>query len=539
MSNPESPDPSVTGPEPETHAGQERTVAPTSDAAPTWYDRVTTRLRSDPGSARLAGVLAPVLLTLFAGILRLWNLGHPPSLVFDETYYVKDAWSQWVLGYTAQWPDGADAGFADGAVDAFLTDGSFSVHPPLGKFLIGAGMALSGAESSFGWRISVALFGTALVLVLYLLAKTLTRSVAFATVAGVLLAVDGQAIVMSRVSLLDTFLAFFVLLAAWFVALDTRGLGARVAAITAGRPAPHEWGPVLWNRPWVVAAGAAAGCAVAVKWSGLYVLAAFGLYLVVADAWARHRAGVTFWPADALLRQGPTTFLLLVPVAVLVYTATWSGWLLTRGGWGRDLGADDPGPWSWVPAPLRSLWLFHRAIYDFHVGLTSEHGYASPAWQWPLLLRPTSMYYESADCGGATCVQNIYSLNNPLIWWAGTAAALWLIYRFAVRPRWQSGLILTGLAATYVPWLLYPERTIFQFYTVAMLPFVVLALTWALREIAGSSSFDPVRRTGGQRLVWVFLIAVLVLTAFWYPIQTATTVPYDFWRLHNWLPGWI
>ncbi|GAA1964081.1 dolichyl-phosphate-mannose--protein mannosyltransferase [Microbacterium aquimaris] len=539
MSNPEPSVPLGAGPAWNGPAPASEGPLPGGAPTPTWYDRATMRLRADPTRNRRGGVLAAVLVTLIAGVLRLWNLGHPATLVFDETYYVKDAWSQWLLGYTAQWPDGADTGFADGAVDTFLPDGSFSVHPPLGKFFIGAGMALFGVESSTGWRIAVALFGTGMVLVLYLFARTLTRSVAFATVAGLLLAVDGQAIVMSRVSLLDTFLAFFVLLAAWFIALDTRGHAARVAAMAASRRPPHVWGPVLWNRPWVIAAGAAAGCAVAVKWSGLYVLAALGLYLVVADAWARRRAGISSWLADAALRQGPVSFLLLVPVAAVVYVSSWLGWLLTGGGWGRDLGAADPGPWGWVPTPLRALWLFHKAIYDFHVGLTSEHGYASPAWQWPLLARPTSMYYESAECGGVTCVDNIYSLNNPLIWWAGMAAVVWLVYRFAMRPRWQTGLVLTGLAATYVPWLLYPERTIFQFYTVVMLPFVVLALTFALRDVSGSTSFDPVRRAGGQRLVLVFLIAVVVLTAFWYPIQTATTVPYEFWRLHNWLPGWI
>ena len=65
-------------------------------------------------------------------------------------------------------------------------------------------------------------FGTAIVLLVYLVARSLTRSVAFASVAGLLMAVDGLAIVMSRVALLDIFLTFFVLLAFWFVLLDRR-----------------------------------------------------------------------------------------------------------------------------------------------------------------------------------------------------------------------------------------------------------------------------------------------------------------------------
>jgi dolichyl-phosphate-mannose--protein O-mannosyl transferase len=262
---------------------------------------------------------SPLLVTLLAGILRFWNLGHPHVLVFDETYYVKDAWSQWNLGYAATWPDGADARFAAGEPNIFTTDPSFVVHPPLGKYLIGFGMWLFGPDSSFGWRAMTALFGTALVLLLFLVAKTLTNSTVFATVASFLLAIDGLGIVMSRVGLLDVFLAFFILLAFWFALLDRRRHLDRLAAAIVARRVDDAlaWGAVLWNRPWVIAAGAAAGAATAVKWSGVWVLAAIGLYLVVTDALERRRLGVTFWPMDAV-RQGLASFVLLVPVAFVV-----------------------------------------------------------------------------------------------------------------------------------------------------------------------------------------------------------------------------
>ncbi len=99
------------------------------------------------GSPRRWAWLAPTLVTLLAGILRVWNLGHPHAFIFDETYYVKDAWTQWVLGYAATWPDGANESFLAGDTDVFTSTGSFVVHPPLGKLLIGAGMALFGPDS--------------------------------------------------------------------------------------------------------------------------------------------------------------------------------------------------------------------------------------------------------------------------------------------------------------------------------------------------------------------------------------------------------
>lgn len=517
---------------------------------PSFYDGWRARLAAEPRLQRLYGWLAPLLITLLAAILRFWNLGHPHALVFDETYYVKDAWSQWNLGYAATWPDGADARFAAGETDIFTTAASFVVHPPLGKFLIGAGMALFGPESSFGWRVATALFGTACVLVLFFLAKALTSSTVFASIASFLLAIDGLGIVMSRVALLDVFLTFFVLLAFWFAVLDRRRHLDRLAAAVVARERdgePPAWGAVLWNRPWVVAAGAAAGAATAVKWSGVWVLAAIGLYLVVTDALERRRLGVTFWPVDAV-RQGVASFILLVPIAFVVYLSSWIGWLTSDGGYDRHAADAAPatGIFSWVPVSLQSLWRYHETIYGSMTGMTSPHSYMSPAWIWPLLWRPTSMYAGStaggeAGCsGGASgCLEILYSMPNPLLWYASMAAMVYLVYRFVVARDGRYAVVLTAIAATWLPWMMFPERTIFQFYTIVMWPFLLLSLIFALRDIAGPAHAPADRRIAGRRVVLIFLGVAIVLSIFWYPLWSAMQVPYDFYRLHNWMPGWI
>ncbi|MBN9224072.1 MAG: dolichyl-phosphate-mannose--protein mannosyltransferase [Microbacterium sp. SCN 70-27] len=519
-------------------------------ARPSSYDRWRLRVVSDPALARLYAWLAPTLVTVLAGILRFWNLGQPHALVFDETYYVKDAWSQWNLGYASRWPDDANADFVAGHADIFTTDPSFVVHPPLGKYLIGAGMWLFGPENAFGWRFATALFGTALVLLLFLVAKSMTNSTAFASVASFLLAIDGLGIVMSKVALLDIFLAFFVLLAFWFVVLDRKATAGHLAARTLARErdgSAPAWGPVLWGRPWLIAAGAAAGAATAVKWSGVWVLAAIGLYLVVSDALERRRLGITFWPTDAV-RQGAASFVLLVPVAAVVYLSSWVGWLATDGGYDRHAADAQPatGIFSWVPLSLQSLWKYHVTIYNSMTGMTSPHSYASPAWQWPLLWRPTAMYANSAadgqgGCAGGQggCIEILYSMPNPLLWYASIAAAGYLVYRFVLDRDWRQALVLVGIAATWLPWLAYPERTIFQFYTIVLWPFLLLALTFALQRVAGATSADRDRRTAGQRVVLVFLGVAVALSIFWYPLWSGMQVPYEFYRLHNWMQGWV
>ncbi|HCS61939.1 MAG TPA: dolichyl-phosphate-mannose--protein mannosyltransferase [Microbacterium sp.] len=501
----------------------------------TAWGRLRDRLLREPEWNRIIRWFAPLVVTALAAVLRLANLGHPHELMFDETYYVKDAWSLWTLGYEGSWGDGANEAFPSGDTSALDSTGSFVVHPPLGKWIIALGMGLFGSGSSEAWRLTTALLGAATVLVVYLVARALTGSIVAATIAGLLLAIDGLSIVMSRIALLDGALTFFILLGFLFILYD-RTRSMRRAEYVDADDRERLWGRIFWRRPWVIAAGVALGAASAVKWSGLYALAGLGLYLVVTDALARRRAGIAFWPMDAVARQGSVSFLLLVPAALVTYLVTWSGWLVTAGGYDRQSDAN----------PLIALWKYHQSMYGFHIGLTTGHPYASPAWQWPLLIRPTAVWVgDDASCGTDHCISVISSVPNPLIWYAGVAAALFLLYRFVRgliqgRPvSWTQLVPLVGLAVTYVPWLMIPSRTIFQFYTVTMMPFLVLALVFALREIAGRRTDPLERRQAGERTVFVFLVITLLVSAFFYPVWTGMNVPYEFWLVHNWIPTWV
>ncbi|MGB4137238.1 MAG: phospholipid carrier-dependent glycosyltransferase [Microbacterium sp.] len=512
------------------------TLLPPVERRPTRFEALRDRIVADPRLDRMLGWLTPALITLLAAVLRLANLGHPHAIMFDETYYVKDAWSLWVNGYEATWADGANEELARGDTSALGTTGSFVVHPPLGKWIIALGMAALGPGSSFGWRIATALVGTATVLLVYLVVRELTRSRVVAGIAAYLMAIDGLAIVLSRIALLDGILTFFLVLAVLFVLYDRRRAIPFAERRDPELPDPMLGG-VLWRRPWLIAAGVALGAASAVKWSGVYALAGLGIYVVVTDALARRRAGVLLWPTDAAFRQGPVSFLLLVPAALLTYLVTWTGWMVTTGGYGRSASGN----------ALAELWDYHAAILKFHVGLTSSHPYASPAWQWPLLLRPTAIWVgnDQGGCGTDHCIAVISSVPNPLIWFGGVAAALYLLYRVArgfVRDR-QVGpafaVPLVGLAVTYLPWLMFPERTIFQFYTVAMMPFLAIALAVALRSLAGPADAPLQRRQAGQRTVLVVLAVATLISAFFYPVWTGMSVPYEFWLVHSWMPGWI
>lgn len=500
------------------------------------------------------------LVTLLGGVLRFASLSSPHAVVFDETYYLKDSYSLLLHGTEQQWPSGADEGFVSGSIPDVEGHPSFVAHPPLGKWLIAVGLWLFGGDDPFGWRFSAALIGTASIALVWFAGWLLFRSVSLATVAGLLTSLDGLHVVESRLALLDVFLMFFLLLAFVFVLLDRDDGRRRLVARCNG----SALGPWLGVRWWRVAAGVACGAAAAVKWNALFSIAALGVLAVLWDMNARRVAGVRHWFTGALLKDGPWGFLTMIGVGLVTYVLTWSGWLLTDTGYDRNWAELNPGQGpQWLPAALRSLWEYHVAAYSFHTGLDSHHTYMAGPASWLFMERPTSYYYESPTAGtdGCTvdsCSQAILNLGNPAIWWVGVLALAFGIWLWAVRRDWRFGALVGIYAAGYLPWFLYPERTMFFFYALSYFPALVLLVTGAIGVLTGRLAVPRGGATAGtpaaatdERVVsprwarrWrtvtiVFLVLVVALAVFFWPVWTAQTIPYEHWRWRMWFRSWI
>ncbi|GAB3846784.1 dolichyl-phosphate-mannose--protein mannosyltransferase [Nesterenkonia populi] len=514
------------------------------------------RLNAAPFSPGVLGWAVPVILAVFAGALRLWNLGNPRSLIFDETYYAKDAYALMIAGHELVWPEDHDEQFAGGNPQP-TEEGSYVVHPPLGKWLIAVGLRIFGTDSAYGWRFSSAIAGALAVLLIALIAQRMFRSVFLGGFAGLLSAVEGHHLVMSRVALLDIFLLLFVLAAFGALLADRYSARRRLAVWAAeseGLPdADWERGPHLLLRPWRLAAGVLLGCAVAVKLSALAFIPVFGLMVVLWDVEARRTLGVRRWLRSGLLRDGLPAAITVLPIVAVTYLASWSGWLVTSGGWGRGWHEENPpeGLAVLVPGPIRSLWNYHTSATEFHTGLESGHEYASTPWTWLFMGRPVSMHYQGLDEGavyehtGETCVAGrcssaVVDLANPLIWWTGLVAVVIVLLLWLGRRDWRYGAVLSGYAAGYAVWLLFPDRTMFFFYTISFHPFLILAVTVlaALVLGMGDTSRDSVRQRNTV-LVTCFALLCVAVSVFFWPVWTAELIPYDQWQWRMWIDSWI
>lgn len=562
---------------------------------PSAIDRARGVLTTLGRRERLVGWLGPIAVALLALALRLWHLGTPRRFAFDETYYAKDAWSLLNNGYIQTYLNDADGNpktdinadiLSGHTQNIWMGDPSLAVHPDVGKWLIALGEKAFGMDP-FGWRISAAVAGALMVLVMCRLARRLTGSTMLGCVAGVLLTFDGMHFVLSRLALLDIFLALFLLCGVSCVVADRDWLRRRLALRAEFSPTGdgrlQGWGPRILFRPWLLAGGVCFGLALGTKWTAAYPMAAFGLLCWLWSANARRSLGVRWAVLKGIVADGLPAFVHLVVVAAMVYIASWGGWLAhaheyeeklsstqyrqftgTGKCQGDNFVATNPDPtrkWPTATEPdahglgeawqsLRSLWYYHQDVYTFHTHFLNcdTHFYGSKPAGWLLVNRPVGIAVtndippSTPGCKaapGSDCIRQVLLIPTPVLWWGGVVALLFAVVMWIGKRDWRYGLAVVGVASTWLPWLQYDDRPIFLFYAIAVLPFTIIAITLALGHLLGPSRSASPRRTIGVVLGGAFVILTIVNFAWFYPILTNQLITHREWLDRIWFSHWI
>jgi dolichyl-phosphate-mannose--protein O-mannosyl transferase len=412
--------------------------------------------RIDDPARRHGYALAVTLILLISTALRLWQLGTPAEMMFDEIYYAKDAKAivdgrigtegqyRWAAGDEVSWP-----------------------HPEMGKFAIAGGILLFG-DRSFGWRLPAVLAGVGILICVYPLGRRLGLSPPWALLALMLAAADPLGVAQSRIATLDVFIAFWTVL----------------CVLLTLRYVQEGWRPA-----WLLAAGAAGGMAVATKWSG--GLALLAAALIIAVSWllqrrdARRRqtdegdqppaAGAGVGPplvpphAEAVAPAAPegsavvrvlTVLAALVLVPAGFYLLSYAPYFLA----GHTL------------ADFREL---HRQMLTFNVNLEATHTYASLAPTWILDYRPVWYYFE-----GTATYFGVIAIGNPFLWWLATASLVGAVVLMALRRSYALLPAAALVVVLYVPWFL-TTRTSFLYYMTPVAPLMAVLVAGALCLFAG------------------------------------------------------
>lgn len=415
------------------------------------------------GESRRAPLLLLLGIILFAGLVRLPRLQTPSHMVFDEIYYAKAA--QQIL--------------------AGVEVTEERTHPPLSKLIIAGGIRLAG-DRAVGWRVASAVAGTLLVAVIYALAAILFRDRFIAALSALLVATDGLIFVESRIAKPDIFLTLFLF-----------GSYAAFWRYLRGRLDRPE-GPSGGDVRWLYLAGAAAGCAIATKWTTVVPLSTIPVTLALLRGWGR----IALPRGD--IRHIAAAFV-LVPLAV--YLATYI-------------------PYFMLGHSVRE-WVAHQvSMYEFHASLTEPHPYQSHWWSWPVLIRPIWYeYYEAAP----QIQRGILAIGNPIVWWASLPAFCLVAWR-AVRTRaMPETFLLAGFAISYLQYA-FISRALFLYHFMPSLPFLIMGLAAVMARVRV--------RVGGV-VVWLFIALAVGWFVAYYPVLSAVPMTNERMMRLMWFGSWI
>ncbi|UJF34508.1 glycosyltransferase family 39 protein [Paenibacillus hexagrammi] len=441
-----------------------------------------------------------------------------------------------------------------------------STHPPLGKILISIGIWLFGLNP-FGWRIIGTLFGVGMIPIMYVFAKRMFGKSEYAFIAAFLLTFDFMHFAQTRIATIDVYGVFFIMLMFYFMYRYTTRSFYRDG---------------LWKTLIPLGlSGLFFGIGAASKWIVIYGGAGLALLLfltlleryreyrlakrVLNEAYEpdtslhEHTASLdhgsggeeadqaltnarqpetaltdnTIPPREFLteeqrrrlqnvIRQFPRytistllyCLLTFVLIPVVIYTLSYI-------------------PFMMVPGPghgLKDVVTYQVHMYKYHKDLVATHPFSSPWWEWPMMIRP--IWYYQGKLMPPGMLSSIVSFGNPLIWWPGFIAVIVSIYVAAKRLDKKLVVLLIAYGSQYLPWMLVPRLT-FIYHYFAMVPFMVLLLTYYIKGYLEESESPHKRK-------WVsgYLVGVFILFALFYPILSGMVIPSAYSYYLRWLPGW-
>jgi dolichyl-phosphate-mannose-protein mannosyltransferase len=395
---------------------------------------------------------------------------------FDEIYHARSAWEML------------------NQIEPYET-----THPPLGKLLISSGIALFGMNP-FGWRVVGALFGVALVPLMYLFGLKLFCNRFYAFCAAFLMMVEFMRFAQSRVAVIDVYGVFFILVMYYFILGLFPESGER----------PRRSANLT-----LLLAGVAFGIGAACKWIALYAGCGMGLLVVLRTAAELRQRNfpAAYGPAGFLLRRIAVCLIAFGVIPALIYLLAYLPFLALSG----------PGH------GLADVFRLQAHMLNYHRTLQATHPFSSPWWSWPLDLRPMWMYRGAGLPVGTA--STIASFGNPAIFWPGipavAAAAI-----LAVRRRDAGmGVVLTALLFQYLPWVGI-NRLAFIYHFFSSVPFLILCIVATLRSVElGFPRFRAV--------TWGYLGIAAGLFILFYPVLSGLQVPQSYVASLRWLPTWL
>lgn len=391
-----------------------------------------------------------------------------------------------------------------------------NTHPPLGKIFMMIGAFIFGTNP-FGFRFMGALFGVLMLPFIYLLIRNLLKDRLMGAVGATLLAFDFMHFTQTRISTIDVFVVFFIILMYYFMERYLR-------LSFYDTPVERTWLPLG-------ACGVMFGLGIASKWTGFYAGAGLAIiffvslykrYLEYRYALEHPNEIVNGFSCQKIIQKFvPNTMrtvgfclLFFIVVPFVLYTLSYIPF--------REYGQY---------GLLTKMWNNQISMYNYHSNLTATHGYSSLWYEWPTMKRPVFYYSKIL---GDDMYQGISAFGNPAVWYTAIPAALYTFYK-ALRKKCNTARFLSiGLLAQFIPWT-FVTRCTFLYHYFPSTPFLIGMICYTLLSLK-----KHMPKKGFYILLGIFIIVTISLFLMFYPVISGMPVSGAYvTKFLRWQDSWV
>ena len=420
----------------------------------------------------MLAIIFIIFLAIFSLTIRAFRLTEPNHYYFDEVYHAVTA-----KGYADNNPAAYNP-FSPAPKEGTAYDW---LHPPLAK-LIQAGSIKIFGDVPLGWRLPSVIIGTAIIPATFILANILFGPIV-AIFASTVIAFENLTFVMTRITMNDIFLTFFVIVSFIFASLYVKDKSRKNLLLTS----------------------VFLGLSLATKWPGLYAIAAITIYLL--------------WDQIKSKRMDLRIFIPIFALPPIIYLASYGQYWLQ----GHS---------------IRQFIDLHKQIWWYQHTRNLKHSYSTTplhcvpegldgAKTWcPWVLNVRGVYFSYEQYGDKAGY--IYALGNPLIFWVGIVAVSYLLGKFLEERKKEYAMVLLGYFIFWVPWIFTP-RVMFLYHYLPSIPFLSITLGFALTKMFR-----------GPLIFLVLLILGVFIASFFYfyPISSGYPIEVSAIDKYMWLKTW-
>jgi len=453
-----------------------------------------------------------LILLILAATTRFLYLGHPKEVVFDEVYFAK-----WVTNY-------------------FRGEFYFDIHPPLAKMMLAALAKLCGYSDAGNTNFSQigneyqsnfykflrsveSFFGIILVLGVYALGKKMFRNKWPGFLASLLIVFDNAILVQSRFIFTDIFLLVFGVISLYFI----------YRLKEHAKLNPDSFIDLFFASLFLAAS-------ILIKWTALIFIGVGFLVLFLDCLKIKEKKFIFFVKETALITM----------LIIIIYFGVFAAHLLSlpyTGGPNADAFLSPPSQSTLLgnqyygqykpPSLISRIVELNLVMYKANANISQNHPYSSKWYSWPILYRGIFDWQKVFEGGEKS--EKIYLLGNPIIWWLGLLAVVFVITALIYELRFKNKTVyfepLAVLAVGYF-YNLFPyvfiSRPAFLYHYFPSFIFMVL--------MAGFVSWFFLKDRP-----WILIfIFVIIISAFIYfaPLSYGLPITDAQFNARLWLNSW-